>query len=68
MSPVDMKFTYTHTELTGSESNKSQLTQTDPRDALRHVQLTIALYTQVHAESDQQATVVAPLLTTFSDH
>ena len=45
--------------------NKSQLTQTDPRDALRHARSTIALQTQCDAECDQYATVVGRLLTTL---
>ena len=34
-----------------------------PRDALRHTPSTIALYTKVDAECDQQLTVVGRLLT-----
>jgi len=38
--------------------NKSQLTQMDPRDALRHVQLPIALLTKVDVISRQRSSTV----------
>jgi len=46
-------------------SYKSQLTLTDPRDELRHVQSPIALYTELDDEYDQQVTVVGRLLIAF---
>jgi len=47
------------------ESNKSPLTQRDPRDALRHAQSPIALYTMLYVECHQLATVDRRLLTTL---
>jgi len=37
------------------------MTQTDPRDALRHMQSPIAVYTKLDAECDQQATTVGKI-------
>jgi len=50
---------------TTNDNDESRLTQTNPRDALRHIQSPIALYTQLDAQCDQQVTVVGRLVTSL---